>query len=523
MSIKQVLKFMYQSGHDQSLQQEIKNLLKTGDGNISDSAELDEQEISSLIIDGGIRITKFAQEKGWQFFPEELVNVIRAFEKHKLGIITEKELFNYLGISNSPDTSVEQPKIVEFVYRGTVYRRVIKPNKLTSQINPKKEVVQFMHKTSEDTVLQQELKQILGVGDGNISNTQELDPIESAVLIGNRAPKVVNLARKHRFYFTEADLTEVIKMFERNRSGEISESELLKNLGISEDALAVLATQKAIKLMFRGDLYEKIMNPSFDTSTSPNPKLAVVRFIAQSADNEDLQRELEDILGVGDGNISNPAEIDKQESEALKGARGAQVTELARSKGYIFSREDLTEVVSGFESYRLGKISQAGLSASIGLSTNEFPPASTQRIQEFIYRGQRYTKIDGILIPIPTETTNPKTEVVRFMEQTSTDKKLQEELKELLGVGDGNISSVKELDQEEVGALLGGKSPIVSSLGQKYGFSFSPQDLETVISTFQSHQSGAISEEDLFKSLEIKRQKKGFFDQVVQLLNKKVF
>ena len=54
-------------------------------------------------------------------------------------------------------------------------------------------VLQFMQKTADNTVLQKQLEQLLGCGDGDISSSVNLDPEESMAL-SQRAPRVIELA-----------------------------------------------------------------------------------------------------------------------------------------------------------------------------------------------------------------------------------------------------------------------------------------------------------------------------------------
>lgn len=522
MSIKEVLLFMGQTKDDLSLQQEVKQLLGTGDGNICDGAALDFQEIAELKGEKAQAITQLAQTKGRYFLPQELIEVINYFEDNKLGKIDKAELFQSLGMIDIIDNP-EQQEEIELVYRGQVYRKAIDERPATAaQINPKKEVVQFMHKSSEEGNWQKKIREILGIGDGNISSAAELDEAEAEALKGDRGAKVVEFAHKHRFYFSQPDLIDVVQMFQNHRQGKISETELFKNLGVSSDALALFSTQKVVKLMFKGSAYEKLIGePS-------NPKIAVIQFMHKTGESESLQQELEQILGVGDGNISSASELDQAEAEALKGDRGVKVVEFARRQGLNFAQQDLVDVVQVFDRHRQGTISDLELYQLLELPTDDLVSTPTRNIQEYIYRGQRYKKIDGVIIPVDDPeinsiSRNPKTQVVEFMEQTSQDKKLQKELQQILGVGDGDISSVTALDPQEIEALKGSKTELVKDLASQKGFQFSTQDLITVISAFQRHQAGDISEAELFASLGVSKGKQGFFDKVVNLLNRKVW
>jgi hypothetical protein len=56
----------------------------------------------------------------------------------------------------------------------------------------------------------------------------------------------------------------------------------------------------------------------------------VVKFMQKTADDRQLRDQLEALLGVGDGDISNEDALDKEESAALKGDRSGSLNERAR-------------------------------------------------------------------------------------------------------------------------------------------------------------------------------------------------
>lgn len=84
--------------------------------------------------------------------------------------------------------------------------------------------------------------------------------------------------------------------------------------------------------------------------------------------------------------------------------------------------------------------------------------------------------------------------VLEFMQKTAEDETLRQQLETLLGVGDGNISSETELDTAESEALKGDRAPIVTDFAAQQGFSFSVDELITVVDAFQKHQSGQMSD-----------------------------
>jgi len=117
--------------------------------------------------------------------------------------------------------------------------------------------------------------------------------------------------------------------------------------------------------------------------------------------------------------------------------------------------------------------------------------------------------------------------VLEFMRKTAEDAALQHRLEALLGVGDGNISSETELDTAESDALKGERAPVVTEFAAQNGFSFSVDDLITVVDAFQKHQSGELSDAEFSAKLgmttnptQMKESTKSGFRQVAQFLSK---
>ena len=94
------------------------------------------------------------------------------------------------------------------------------------------DVLQFMQKTAGNTALQQQLEQLLGCGDGDISSSVNLDPEESMAL-SERAPKVIELAASMGYTFSINDLNTVIDAFQRHQHGALSDEALADFLGIT--------------------------------------------------------------------------------------------------------------------------------------------------------------------------------------------------------------------------------------------------------------------------------------------------
>jgi hypothetical protein len=94
-------------------------------------------------------------------------------------------------------------------------------------------VLQFMQKTAEDEALRQQLEQLLGVGDGNISSESELDAAETAALKGERAPVVASFAAEKGYAFSVDELVKVVDAFQKHQTGEISDSDFATVIGVS--------------------------------------------------------------------------------------------------------------------------------------------------------------------------------------------------------------------------------------------------------------------------------------------------
>lgn len=92
-------------------------------------------------------------------------------------------------------------------------------------------VLEFMYKTAEDTSLQHQLEQLLGVGDGNISSESELDTAESAALTGERAPIVTEFAANNGYQFSVEELVIVVDAFRKHQAGEISDQAFTQLVG----------------------------------------------------------------------------------------------------------------------------------------------------------------------------------------------------------------------------------------------------------------------------------------------------
>jgi len=200
---------------------------------------------------------------------------------------------------------------IEFMFPGLPYQKTV----ITCPSTPKStaQVVQFMEKTGEHQVLQQELKNILGVGDGDISTIDELDAEEMAALKSPKNSLVVQLAAKYNFYFSKADLNTVLNIFEQQKLGKISPAYFVQLTGISDQK-----KETSVELVFLGRRYRKITQPNGEVKIEylDNKKMrsakytAVISFMLKTAEDAALKQEVASLLGVVDGDISSIMELD---------------------------------------------------------------------------------------------------------------------------------------------------------------------------------------------------------------------
>lgn len=101
---------------------------------------------------------------------------------------------------------------------------------------------------------------------------------------------------------------------------------------------------------------------------------SVIQFMKTTAANEDIRLKLEELLGVGDGDISTVSTLDSEESAALKG-KGPLVTEFAAQQGFTFSVDELSTVIEAFEGYQSGRLSEQDFKAAFGADVpKNLPP-----------------------------------------------------------------------------------------------------------------------------------------------------
>ena len=91
--------------------------------------------------------------------------------------------------------------------------------------------------------------------------------------------------------------------------------------------------------------------------------------------------------------------------------------------------------------------------------------------------------------------------VVQFLEKTSSEDALREDVATLLGIGDGDVSSAAEIDQEEAEALSGGRGVLVAAFAGQKGYAFSVAELNAVVGVFQRYKAGELSEAEFSSAL----------------------
>ena len=241
---------------------------------------------------------------------------------------------------------------------------------------------------------------------------------------------------------------------------------------------------------------------------------AVVQFLEATSLDESLRDGLAGIIGVGDGNVSNAAELDLEEAQALLGQRSILVTTFADQSGYAFTVAELKAVIGVFQRYQTGELSEADFSSALGLNSVS-GQASSQleslgKAVEMVFMGVKYSA--------PREQKSAH-QVLDFMKKTAQDAEFREQLREILNVGDGDISDFSELDADEVQALTSGRGALVAEFAAGHGFVFTLADLLAVTAAFQRVQSGELSSDEFDRFLSVNVESKGFFPFIEKVVS----
>ena len=352
-------------------------------------------------------------------------------------------------------------------------------------------VVQFLEATSQDQSLREDLSGVMGVGDGDISNAQELDHEEAQALLGQRSVLVTTFAEQRGYAFTVAELNAVVGVFQRYQAGQLSEKEFTKALGLEDGAGQMENIGTTVGLVYRGVKHDISKTIGDDQGSAHQ----VLDFMKKTSEDPRFREQLKDILSVGDGDISDVAALDTDESAALRSERGALVAEFAAKNGFRFTLADLLAVTDAFQRVQSNELSSDELDKFLGLAvkSKDFFPA-IENVVSMTYKGVSYSA------PVTAKSKDNTLPVIRFMELSGTDEALRGKLMSILG-GDGDISSPGELDADEAEALSSDRSKQVVKLGAEYGYRFAAADLGAVVGAFQMVSNGKLPAESCARIL----------------------
>ncbi|MEM8604726.1 MAG: hypothetical protein AAGF24_12935 [Cyanobacteria bacterium P01_H01_bin.121] len=255
-----------------------------------------------------------------------------------------------------------------------------------------KMVIDFLQRAAMEPELRAELEEILEVGDGDVSNIQTLDAAEADALKGFKGVLVAGLAAELGFPFSITDLTDVIDAFERTQAGTLSPRDLPDALGVPDlvvpDTRQLAAVQSVARLAYRGVSYRR---PAGQAKRAGVQR--VLQFMERTASDRTFRQGLQALIG-GDGNISNPLELDDAEAKALQGNRAIKVTSFAAQHGFHFSAADLTAVVSAFQRVQAGELSALDCNTILGLESGAGSASRTavQQTTQMVYRGINFSR-----------------------------------------------------------------------------------------------------------------------------------
>lgn len=95
------------------------------------------------------------------------------------------------------------------------------------------QAIAFMEKTAADRSLQQQLQGIMLPGKADTSSLDKLEGAESTALPDRQGTAVLKLAATYGFDFSLDELMQVIDIFAKHQSGEISEAEFTEFISSS--------------------------------------------------------------------------------------------------------------------------------------------------------------------------------------------------------------------------------------------------------------------------------------------------
>lgn len=388
MTIEATVNFLQATADKGTLRQGLAEIIGVGDGDVSSAEALDENEAQALMGERGVLVTTYAAQQGYDFTVAQLNAVVGVFQRFQSGELSVEEFNSALGLEKSAETANALSavgKTVDFVYRGVRYAAPADQ----SESSPAMQVLNFMKKTAEDEALRAELKAVMDVGDGDISSFEELDEYESKALQTERGALVAEVAARHGFLFTMADLFAVTDAFQRVQSGELTEEEFNRFLHVnvkSKDFFPFISN--VADATYKGFRYSVAVPSDRKDNT-----LQVVRFMQLTDNDPALTSELQALIG-GDGNISAPTELDEDEARALVSDRSQHIVELGAKHGFRFSIADLSAVVGAFQLVNSGKLSTDECVRILGLNKTDQAEADTlsqlTKTAGRMYRGVRY-------------------------------------------------------------------------------------------------------------------------------------
>ena len=382
MSYKAVMEFIKSTSEDPSLREAISSIMGVGDGDISSAEELDAEEAQAIMGEKGVRIAAFAADKGYAFTLGELNAVVSVFNQYRSGQLSEEDFAKAMGLNvtleSTPTNLKSIGETVSKVFMGAKYS-------VDKQKSNAFQVLDFMKKTSEDAELRDQLKEILGVGDGDIGDFSQVDTDEASALRSGRGVLVAEFAAKHGYFFTLSDLLAVTDAFERVQAKELSVEDFERFLDVKVDGADFFPLiANVISMTYKGFKYSSPVIAKVKDNTLP-----VVRFMERTGSDSTLRKQLMSIIG-GDGDISSPDEIDSEEAGSFKGEVSSQIVNLGAEYGYRFTVTDLNAVISAFQLVREGTLPMESCARILGMGKTEAANADIKKTAGLIYRGVRY-------------------------------------------------------------------------------------------------------------------------------------
>ncbi|MBP6682529.1 MAG: Nif11-like leader peptide family natural product precursor [Halioglobus sp.] len=381
MTVEAVVQFLEATSQDKSLREGLAGIMGVGDGDVSSVEELDQEEAQALLGHRSVLVATFAEQHGYAFSVAELNAVVGVYQRYKAGELSKTAFSMALGLDSGsvPDASQLEGigHSVGLVYRGIEY-------KAEKKAGSSSQVLDFMKKTAEDPGFREKLKEILNTGDGDISDVSQLDADEMEALTGARGALVAEFAAAHGFLFTMSDLLAVTDAFARVQSKQISSDEFARFLDLdvkSKDFFPFI--ENVVSMTYKGVNYSAPVAAKSKDNTLP-----VIRFMERSGSDPALRQKLMAILG-GDGDISNPTQLDAQEAQGLSGDSSGKVVRLGAEYGYRFTASDLGAVVGAFQLVGKGQLPLESCARILGLGKSDSAIASVKKTSGLVYRGVR--------------------------------------------------------------------------------------------------------------------------------------